>query len=208
MAVPAVIERDDELKLLLDTVQDLAGRAEALKISSDKELAWAGDQLAQIVSLKKRVEEKRKFFVDPLNAQVKQINAMFKRWLEPLERAERKLRDAIAAYKVEQERKRKEQEEFLRRKREILERLAREKKLEVAVPPPVEQPPVPAAVKTSTGATVATRKVWTFRLVDINLVPREYLTLDEAKVRKAIAAGVREIPGLEIYQEERVIVSG
>ncbi|MEM3646834.1 MAG: hypothetical protein QW334_01630 [Thermofilum sp.] len=201
-----MIERDDELKSLLGTVSDLAQRTEALVISSDEDLAWAGDQLAQIIGLRRRVEEKRKFFVDPLNAQVKQINAVFKRWLEPLERAERKLRDAIAAYKTEQERKRREQEEFLRKKREILERLARNKGVELAVPPPVDLPPVVSAVKTHTGSTVATRKVWTFRVVDLSLVPREYLVLDESKVRKAIAAGVREIPGLEIYQEEKVVV--
>lgn len=43
--------------------------------------------------------------------------------------------------------------------------------------------------------------VWTFEVVDINAVPREYLVLDETAVRRAIQAGIREIPGLKIYQK-------
>jgi hypothetical protein len=48
-----------------------------------------------------------------------------------------------------------------------------------------------------------TRRVWTHKVLDLGQVPQEYLlvTLDAKKVKEAIAAGVRVIPGLEIYQE-------
>ena len=60
MALPAVVERDDELQSLLVTVSEIAGMADALVIRSDEEMAWAGDQLAQIVSLKKKLKHKHK----------------------------------------------------------------------------------------------------------------------------------------------------
>lgn len=45
-------------------------------------------------------------------------------------------------------------------------------------------------------------KRWAWRIDDINLVPREYLDLVPAKVTNQIREGVREIPGIVIYQED------
>lgn len=47
-------------------------------------------------------------------------------------------------------------------------------------------------------------KVWKFKITDPSLVPREYLTVDETLVRRAVAGGSREIPGVEIYQEDQL----
>ena len=48
-----------------------------------------------------------------------------------------------------------------------------------------------------------TRRTWTFKVIDLNLVPDEFkiVSLDEKKVKKMIALEVREIHGLEIFQE-------
>jgi hypothetical protein len=50
------------------------------------------------------------------------------------------------------------------------------------------------------------RKVWKFDVLDDELVPRDYLVVDESLIRKAMAAGVREIPGVRIYQDEQVTI--
>jgi hypothetical protein len=42
---------------------------------------------------------------------------------------------------------------------------------------------------------------WTFEVVDRNQIPNGYWTLDEGAVKAAIADGVREIPGVRIYEE-------
>lgn len=47
-------------------------------------------------------------------------------------------------------------------------------------------------------------KRWVHEVVDINLVPREWLMIDEAKVKQAIKDGTRSIPGLKIYQDESI----
>ena len=72
----------------------------------------------------------------------------------------------------------------------------RQEALALVVPPPLAK-----TVSTALGAATV-RKVWTFRVVALSAVPREYLLVDEPKVRKAIAGGARDIPGLVIYQEE------
>ncbi len=48
------------------------------------------------------------------------------------------------------------------------------------------------------------RKVWTFRVVNLNLVPREYLMLNESAVKEAIKNGNYHISGLEIFQETKL----
>ena len=50
-----------------------------------------------------------------------------------------------------------------------------------------------------------TRKDWIFEVKDANAIPREFLVLDETAVHKAIAAGRRDIAGLRIFQELRIV---
>ena len=42
---------------------------------------------------------------------------------------------------------------------------------------------------------------WTFEITDPNQVPNGYWVIDEAAIRSDIADGVREIPGVRIYEE-------
>lgn len=49
-------------------------------------------------------------------------------------------------------------------------------------------------------------KRWTFDITDQNAIPREYLQVNETAIREAIKAGVREIPGLKIYQSESISI--
>lgn len=62
----------------------------------------------------------------------------------------------------------------------------------------------PKSVRTASGA-MATRKLrWTFDVVAHEIVPMDYLCIDEKKIREAISQGVREIPGVRIYQESEI----
>ncbi|MRS59862.1 hypothetical protein GJJ30_01050 [Larkinella terrae] len=42
---------------------------------------------------------------------------------------------------------------------------------------------------------------WTFEIVDPNKVPNGYWIIDEAAIKADIAEGVREIPGIHIFEE-------
>lgn len=64
---------------------------------------------------------------------------------------------------------------------------------------PVAVPKVAAAP-----AVKGVTKRWTFTVVDPNKVPREYLTVDETKIRAAMNAGVRDIPGVHFSQTESI----
>ena len=55
-------------------------------------------------------------------------------------------------------------------------------------------------------AGVATREVWKFTVTDPALVPREYCVVDEARIRKVVAAlkGDTTIPGVRVYAEKSI----
>lgn len=54
-------------------------------------------------------------------------------------------------------------------------------------------------------AGVSVSKVWKWELVDPNQVPAEYWSIDPAKLDAALKNGVREIPGVRVYEDARVI---
>lgn len=63
--------------------------------------------------------------------------------------------------------------------------------------------PAPTTTRTSAGGSFAKRP-WVFEITDIALVPRKYLVVDEASIRRDVAAGIREIPGVHIHQETKI----
>ena len=67
----------------------------------------------------------------------------------------------------------------------------------------------PTHIRGDYGSTAYVRKSWTFEVVDLDQVPRDYMSLDVDVVREAIGKdAVRDIPGLRIYQAETLHVRG
>jgi len=110
-------------------------------------------------------------------------------------------------------------QEIERRKREAAAQKAREeaqKKLDaeakkakvesVKLPDPVEMPRE-TRIATEAG-TVYEKRSWKFLIEDAAQVPREYLMVDERAIRDAVKAGVREIPGVKIYEHKDIAVRG
>ncbi|MCL6611204.1 MAG: siphovirus Gp157 family protein [Peptococcaceae bacterium] len=200
-----------------ETVREITTQAEqmeqiaqAVVITDEASLKKATDIVSWVAKAKKAFEEKRKFFVQPLNDQVKRINEMFKEYTQPLERADTLLRGKILAYRQEQERKRREEEERLRKLAE-----KEQKRLEkqaakngMPAPPPVVVPSQPPAAKTiqSDMGAAQVRMVWDFEIVDETQIPREFLMPNVPAIRAAVKAGVRNIPGVKIFQREELAV--
>jgi murein DD-endopeptidase MepM/ murein hydrolase activator NlpD len=73
------------------------------------------------------------------------------------------------------------------------------------VPVVLEQIPLSqqTTVKGAIGGYTA-RMVWKFTITDPTLVPRAYMVVDETRIRTAVNAGVRDIPGVDVYSEEQI----
>jgi hypothetical protein len=56
------------------------------------------------------------------------------------------------------------------------------------------------------GALTALKDNWVAELVDITKVPATYLQLNESVVKAAIKSGVRDIPGLRIFNDTKAMI--
>lgn len=134
---------------------------------------------------------------------------------EEAEALQRKLQaEAEAANrKAMEEAKKRAEEEARARKASEAEIEAAKKRAEeeaaknAVVAPTVAAPVVqeaPKVTRTEAGSA-SQRKVWTFEIEDPGAVPREYLTVDEKKIRDAVRMGVREIAGVRIFEESKTV---
>ncbi|MDP3937580.1 MAG: hypothetical protein Q8R92_05525 [Deltaproteobacteria bacterium] len=227
MSVTLVIPEQEPMVLDCRTRGAMV-KAEALslRVSSEETKTTATALLGACRKIQKDAEAKRVSLVKPLNDHVKAINDLFREVLAPFVEADKHLDGQLLARRREEirlaaeataaaERQRLEAEAMLREaeraeaagKAAIAESLldtavAREQGARIAE----VQAQAPARVVRTAAGTSSVRKTWTFKVLDPEAIPREYLELNEACVRKAIMAGVREIPGIEVYQEESLSV--
>jgi len=205
------VDQVDQKELaLVQEANSIEVQAQSFTIANDTDMVNATNLLSVIAKTKKELEEQRKFLVKPLNDHVKSINDRFKAYTLPLDRADTILRKKVLEYRQEQERKRREEEERLRKLAEKeqarLEKKA-EKKGEPA-PPPIIVPTLDGPAKTVQAdlGTASVKQVWTYEIVDENQIPREYLMVDEKKIAAVVKAGVRNIPGVRIYQADQLAI--
>lgn len=213
------VDLSEATKAVKETALILDRSAEVI-IKTPIDYDTAGEFLKEVKGRAKALEEARKTITAPLDRAKKAVMDLFRDPADFLAKAETNLKRAMLTYSQEQERIRQEQERKLReqaereeaRKRKELEARAqkaeekgnaekaealREQAEEVHVPRPI----VPPSANRIAG--IGERKVWKFRLVDVNKLPREYMIPDE----KALGALARStqgrltIPGVEFYSE-------
>lgn len=227
---PAIVapglERDPKVAEIRTSIERVLVVARELAVDSEASRDTAADLLAQIRRAKRAAESRRVELVKPHNDHVSSVNAFFKGVVQPMALADATLERRILAWNAEQRRKADEAAREAERQRKESERLLREAEdaeragkadagelLDRAVASEESATSAQASARTparvipTVAGTVGERKKpWTYREVDLAKVPREYLCLEAGAVRRAINAGVREIPGLEIYQEEGLAV--
>ena len=181
--------------------------ARARVISHDEDVKTATDDLSVIGGLKKAIEERRKEYVGPINEHLKAVNTAFGVFTDPLNEANTVNRDKVLAYRAEQERQRQEQAR-INRLREEAARAEMELNGELSEPVGLVQvaEEAPARYRTETGM-LGTAKTKKWEVIDLRLVPLEYLIIDAAKIGKVVRAGIPSIPGIRIYEQEGLRVT-
>lgn len=201
-----VIESDERVQEFSAGALELLERAQGIEIVDEATDLEAAEFLSQVKTARKRWDELRHWFTDPLETQKKRIIAKFKTDDAPLEQAEKIVGGKhIAWVRQQQELARKEQERLrkLAEAKQARQAAKAEERGEepppVVIPMPTVQAP-PKTLHTASGA-VRTRTIWKHEVVDMAALPDEYKIADEVKLGKVVRAGVREIPGVRIYEE-------
>lgn len=197
----------EALKVYEAEIERMKQLAQDHQVVDDESNKSAIEMAAQAKRLGKTVEEMRKAKVKPYQDYTKAIGNLAKVYTDTADQIERVLKGKINGYlaaerlkKAEAERRAQDEARELQKK---LDAEAAEKGLpQVEVPLPV-LPQKMDPVRTEEGSA-SQRKDWKWRVVQPDEIPREYLALDTVAINKAVRAGARQIPGLEIYQEESV----
>ena len=155
----------------------------------------------------KAVDERRKFFTDPINQQVKAINAMFAECLEPLKEADASVTVKVLTYQKQV----KAQEESDKQAALAAAAIA-----DVPVPKVdgqlvnVESGEIVerAATTIRTGGTSATFKGhWSYEIIDERLIPDTFKMVNTVAIGAAVRSGARIIPGVRIFEVEGMAIT-
>lgn len=184
----------------------------------------------EVKSYGKRVEELRVELVKPLNDQVKMINDYAKELMKPLDKTEADLKKKLIAYgaeleKVRQEAMRKLQEEKLKLEAEAKKKADEERaaaeferslglhdqavhtETQVAITEQRVQEQIHKDIKSQEKIVEqikvkGVKTIWKYEIIDEDIIPANYLMVDEVAIGKSVRNGVREIKGVRIYSEE------
>lgn len=225
----ALVERDPVLVELRAKGAIAVGIARDLVVASPDAKAEGLELVARARKAVRTSETRRTALVKPHNDQVRDINRAFKEATDPFREVDTIVSGKVLAFDRAERQRAAEAAAAAERERLEAEALLREaEKAEAAGKPEVAgallekaiaeeacardsqaQAKIPPKTVAVDAGTVSVRnKPWTYRVVDEACVPREYLCLDSPKIRDAIRRGEREIPGLEIFQEEGLAVRG
>ena len=205
---------EDKARLIKQAQDDMDNRTKDLKIVDDATLQTASHILGEVKVRIKRLDELKNELTKPMADAVKSANNWFKMQKQPFEKIELYIKGLIGDYTFEVERlameARKKAEAEQKELEDAQKKLEAEakKKNEPAPEPvaplaPMEKPKV--AVQTEHGKVI-TKKLWTYDIEDETKIPREFLTVDRAKVTQAVRNGERDIKGIKIYQKVSVAI--
>lgn len=200
-------------------------------VVSQDNYASAGRDLLLVKTKIKELDELRKSLTRPLDESKKRIMEFFNKPLDFLERTKTAIDEAAKKWLTEQERIRQAEEnrlaEIQRKAAAELERKAKETEDKAATfktakareaaeakaaelrEQAAETVSIAPVVESKVDAVVgmSTRKVWKFKIVDVNKIPREYLIPDEKLIGKMgeVTKGTRKIDGIEFYSEDIIV---
>lgn len=184
-------------RALVTETANLSKQIRSIQVRDKESLEIANDFLHKL----KEVEEKAREFFSPLiksaHAAWKAVLAAQAKILDPIEQQDDVLRTRVNRYLTEQEQAKQAALAEQQRKEEEYQA-----KLEKAKQPSRVKPPEPVEIPVMVQAEgLSQRKVPRWKPVNLALVPDELWILDERKINQLIRSGVREIPGLEIWEE-------
>jgi hypothetical protein len=178
-------------------------QAAAVTIASDDDNTWAIEMGLQAKKLTKAIEDARKRFVADPGEFVRSVNALAKSFSEKLVGIEYGLKRKIGEYQQRKELERRKAEgEARRQAAELQAKLDAEAKAANVEPVQIEAPAVPKAsgpVRTAEGTSYQHTE-WRFVIQDDAAIPREYLMPCETRIRQAVKDGIRNIPGIRIFE--------
>ena len=195
----------------LEPANNMLSEAMEYRIKDQASMEHAVAMLGEAVKFGKDLEAQRKKVVKAPNEFVKFVNSLVKKFTDSnkktgiLNEVERVLKKKITEHTVRQEMARREKERIAQEEAKALQaaidKEAEAKGIEAVSLPPIAEAQVDTVTRSSSGASVSMARVWKAEIVDMEGVERKFCSPDMKKINEAVKAGLREAPGLRIYQD-------
>ena len=200
-----------ELAKMQEIVPTLVARAKAFEVTTDEQYENGSQVLGYLKTQTTSLDKLRKHFKAPILESGKRIDAFFKELTAPAKEAIEIVNDKMGVwYRIKEEERRKAEElariaERDRMKAEMeRERIKADMEAEGVEVEEEDLPPVLEAVivpEAPIASATSVRKTWSYTIQDGGKIPRVYLEPSHKLIMQSIHDGVREIPGVEIFQE-------
>lgn len=189
------MDTNKEVALVKTQATKALAAANDLVIASDNDLPIATELLAKIKTVGKMIKDRKEEITKPLNAALASARELFR----PIETshadAELVIKKKILGYQDFVEKQR------LEAASKIAARVEKgTMRTDTAMRKMDDLQEVQTKTSTASG-TVSTRTIKKVRIINAELLPRDYLLPDTVKINKAALAGV-VIPGVEVYEEK------
>lgn len=185
-------------------IDEMLKQAEAITVTDDKTARASTVLAGKFRKVQKGVESLRKEITGPAFDFKRSVDALANGFMEKCKAGADDLGRKISQHQAKVELERRKAEESARKvAAELQKKLDAEARAADVEPVKVEAPVIrkaPTKVRTEE-ATSYQHTEWTHEIEDPDKVPREYLMVDEKEIRKAVKAGVREIPGVKIFEK-------
>lgn len=196
---------------------EVKAKVEALEITDDKSATVMIETGTQTKEILKSIESAVANRVGHIKKLIQEANAIIRYYKDEVGDIQDITKLKIGKWQREQEIIRQEtlrkQQEEIDKVNEALRKQAEEKNLiapkEIIAPVVTEQ----KTLRTSGGAKATAVKRWVFDVVDIkelagavieDNIPTTYIQVNQVIINQAIKQGIRQIPGLRIYQDESI----
>ena len=186
---------DTDLKAIEDESSLLLKQADSYIIQSTQDVDLASEFLRKLKDAENMIEAKRLEFTAPINKSLKAINETFKKLSRPLKEARESLSGRILDWRRAENDRLAKEEERRRKIQEAHERAGHE----VKAPIVLERP------EAKIGNTQI-RKDWTYEVIDFSKIEDRFKIENAVAINQAIRDGLRDAPGLRIYQKETLSI--
>ena len=196
----------------------LPDQAKEIQVIAQESRDRASSMLLTVKALRKQIDETFDPGIKKIHEAHKDALATKRKFEAPLAQAEATIKPRIAMYYDLQEKKRRQEEARLReeaRKQAEEDQLAQavaaeqmgmHAEAENIIQAPVYAPTIIIPKTSQPAQGISMRKTWKYRVVNRDLIPRDYMLEDDKKIGGVVRAMGEQtnIPGIEVYCETGV----
>lgn len=177
-------EEIEEKKVLATQAQSFA---QTLTVENDVQYGAAMEEGKRIKDILSKVEDREDEITKPMNDALKSVRALFKPIKTTLEQSLSEIKTKMLQYHTKKEAEAKAEEDRIRNDKRLKDETKENRVAEIAAPV--------KTVKSET-AKVTMREDKTWVVVDVNLIPREFMVPDMQAIKASFKKGV-PVAGVE-----------